>query len=64
MKPPRERAIDVMYQLFGFGFSRDVFATMVQDKSERGQTLREWVVVIEAGIERDRAEVAKGLGPS
>jgi hypothetical protein len=64
VKSARDRAVDVMHRLFGFGFSREVFTAMISDRSERGQTLRDWVDAIEAGIEQDRREIERARGPS
>ena len=64
MKSARERALEITRRGVGLSVSTELFRTLVTDDSELGRTVRNWVEVIERGIEQDRLEIEKARLPS
>ena len=64
MKTAKARALDIVREVLGNGFSAETFEVMSRDKSEVGSFIRKWIVAVEAGVEADRKEQQASRAPS
>jgi len=64
MKSIKDRAIDILWEMIGKEFSREIVISMAADKSPNGESLRKSLRAIERGIEADRREAQAMRAPS
>lgn len=64
MKTARDVALDVVSEIMGRGFSKNMIGQMATDDSDAGRDLAKMLRIIEKHVEADRARAASLRAPS